>query len=721
MEHFTERFNRSLEGVYYTPAETEQFLASFGKPHCHRHKRVEYVDLICSLDLETTSFRTPEGAALGTMYVWMFGCNGAVMLGRTWAEFEGFFANFVWHFKLSAEKRRCVIFVHNDSFDFQFYRKHFVWHEIFARTEREPMYALSEGGLEFRCSYILTNSKLETVAKNLIRHHVPKMVGDLDYDLIRHYATPLTEKEIGYCLHDVLIIMALIYDRMQQEKGNIAKIPLTQTGYARRQCRSECLFKDKKARKYLDLMRDLQLTKAEYDVAKMAFSGGFTHASPYRVNSVGTVASYDFTSSYPAVMVAEKFPMGRGVEVPLSKIKSREDLNELCALYCCLMILEFDHINAVTEQDYYISESRCDSSGEDVFNGRIASADHLVICCTDVDWEVIQHCYEWKRFRIKRLWRYKKAYLPTPYVRTILNLYKQKTELKDVPGKEEEYARAKELLNSLYGMMATQIDRPEVIYTEDHHWDSKDVDLDKVLEDYNTDTRRFISYLWGCFVTAYARRNLWTAIFTLGGDYWYSDTDSVKVSNWEQHQDYFESYNQDITSKLEKACDYHHIDREYIRPKTIKGKEKPLGVWDFEGIMPRFKTLGAKRYLYTKINDNEEEELHITCAGVAKKPAVDYLMWRYKTIDSAFEHFEDGLVFPGRYKTEEGVKTGTGKMTHLYWDNEFQVDLTDYLGYTVIVHEESCINLSPADYNLGIAGAFKDFLKQYWTGIGVKG
>lgn len=451
MEHFGERFELSKQGVYYTPADTNAFLASFGKPGTHRHKKTDYLDLICALDLETTSFRSADDVALGTMYVWMFGCNGAVMIGRTWAEFEGFFANFCWHFKLSADKRRVLIYVHNNAFDFQFYRKHFLWTDIFARSEREPMYAVTTGGLEFRCSYILTNSKLETVVRNLIRYPVAKQVGDLDYDLIRTSSTPLTEKEIGYCIHDVLVIMSLIYDRMQQEGGNIAKIPLTQTGYARRECRAECLYHDKKARKYLYLMRDLTLSQDEYFVAKAAFSGGFTHASPYRVNTVGfDLGSFDFTSSYPAVMVAEQFPMSKGEEVPVNTIHSRDDLNALCAKGCCLMILEFDGITAVTEQDYYISESRCVATGEDAFNGRIASADTLTICCTDVDWEVIQQAYEWERFRVKRIWTYKRRYLPTPYVRTILQLYKSKTELKGVVGEEENYARSKELLNSLY-------------------------------------------------------------------------------------------------------------------------------------------------------------------------------------------------------------------------------------------------------------------------------
>ena len=61
---------------------------------------------------------------------------------------------------------------------------------------------------------------------------------------------------------------------------------------------------------------------------------------------------------------------------------------------------------------------------------------------------------------------------------------------------------------------------------------------------------------------------------------------------------YVKSYNKKVTEKLYQALKYHGLPLDSIAPKTIEGEPKPLGVWDFEGVYKRFKTLGAKSYIY---------------------------------------------------------------------------------------------------------------------------
>ena len=98
------------------------------------------------------------------------------------------------------------------------------------------------------------------------------------------------------------------------------------------------------------------------------------------------------------------------------------------------------------------------------------------------------------------------------------------------------------MLNSCYGMAVTDIVRPEIIYTDDWQ-DPLLPNLEKSIEDYNKSRSRFLFYPWGVWVTAYARRNLFTGICEFGSDYIYSDTDSIKVINISAHMDYINSYN----------------------------------------------------------------------------------------------------------------------------------------------------------------------------------
>ena len=84
---------------------------------------------------------------------------------------------------------------------------------------REPIYATTEGGLEYRCSFKLSGYALVKVGEHLTRHQVKKMVGDLDYSLIRTPITPLTDKEKNYILHDALVVLAYIKEEMEDTEG----------------------------------------------------------------------------------------------------------------------------------------------------------------------------------------------------------------------------------------------------------------------------------------------------------------------------------------------------------------------------------------------------------------------------------------------------------------------------------------------------------------------
>lgn len=662
-------------------------------------KKVLYFDTPCAFDIETTSFVSYNGEKTAIMYEWTLGVNGLVIIGRTWDEFLKCIEKLIECLDISLNKR-LVIYVHNLSYEFQFICKRFEWEKVFAIDNRKPVYATTTNGIEFRCSYLLSGYALAKLAQNLTIVKIEKLVGDLDYSLLRHSETPLTIKEKGYCVNDVKIVMAYIYERIQLD-GGITRIPLTKTGYVRQYCRNEC-FKNEKSKKYrknreyYDLMNELTIELEEYKQLKRAFQGGFTHANPFfSGKEVQHVGSDDFTSSYPCVMIAEMFPMSKAEIV---EIKSKDDLEYNLKYYCCLFDAEFINIDSKVLYDNYISISRCwDVEKPVVNNGRLVSAKRIRITLTEQDYNIIKVFYKSEHFGVSNFRRYKKSYLPTPLVKSILKLYSDKTTLKGVEGKEVEYLKSKEQLNSCYGMMVTDIIRD--CYTYIMEWGLDNPDFNTAIEKYNNSSNRFLFYPWGVWVTAYARRNLFTGIIEFGNDYIYSDTDSIKTVNREKHIEYINKYNEMIRNRLYRAMDFHGLSHDLIEPKTVKGEKKCLGVWDFEGYYERFKTLGAKRYMVQK-----DGKVNITVSGLNKKIAVPYLQQKFG--ERIFEEFKQGLYVPPEY---------TGKNTHTYIDNERSGILTDYLGNKCAYHELSAVHMEGSDYHLSLSKEYVDYLTEIKT------
>lgn len=668
---------------------------------------IRYLEISCAFDIETSSWRNRKGDKQACMYVWQFGICGHVFMGRTWQEFIQLYTALIELLDLSDE-RYMIVYVHNLAYEFQFMRKWFTWSKVFAIKSRTPVYARTDGGIEFRCSYILSGYSLEKLADQLQTYQIHKRVGALDYTLIRHSKTPLTPEEIGYCVNDVLVVMAYIDERITAD-GSIGKIPLTKTGYVRRYCKNQCFYtegkprrKDYKRVRFRDMIKRLTIEPEEYIELKEAFSGGFTHASAfYSGVTVNDVTSYDFTSSYPYVMVSEQFPMTKGKRV---KITSEAQFYDYLKYYSCMFRVDFYGLKDTFIYDHYISSSKCRNIQNAVRdNGRIVSADHLQITLTEKDFLIIRKTYEWDEMVISSFYVYERAYLPTDIVRAILKLYADKTTLKGVPGKETEYLASKEMVNACYGMMVTDIMQEDNKYENDIWLPAEPGDIQHALNVYNTSYGRFLFYPWGVWVTSASRYNLWTGIYELGEDYVYSDTDSIKAVNIDKHMDYINKYNERAKRKLEKACRVHGIPFEMTEPKTIKGEKKPLGVWDYDGHFDRFRTLGAKRYMV----DNDGD-INITVSGLNKHTTVPYLCdgWRINLKDKTpvndpFETFKTSLYVPGDY---------TGKMTHTYIDETCKGTIIDYMGNKTRYYEKSIIHLEKADYTLSVSQEYADYL-----------
>ena len=676
----------------------------------YRDKSIHYFNCACAFDIETTSFIDAHNEKCATMYEWTLGLNGLCMIGRTWQEFINVIGIIVDSMLLNKD-RRLIIGVHNLGYEFQFMRHYFEWEKVFAVDLRKPVYALTTNGIEFRDTLILSGYKLETVGKNLHTYKVAKMVGDLDYKKIRNSKTQLTEKEIGYCINDVKVVMAYLQECIDSE-SSISNIPLTKTGYIRRFVRNACFGNDIKEKNYkrydyMALMQNLTIEADEYKQLKRAFCGGFTHASPfYSGNVCENVMSMDLTSSYPTQLCLPKFPMSKGEK---HVIESKHDFESSLKLYCCLFDIELENVESKFMYDSYISRSRCVRCENPVIsNGRIVSADKLMITVTEQDYNIIKNVYTWTNMKVGNMIRYQRGYLPRDFVKSVLELYKSKTELKGLEGEDENgvpysvtYLSRKEMLNACYGMTVTDIVRSNIEYIDE--WTQSEPDLKDAIEKYNESKNRFLFYPWGVWTTACARTAVWAAIFNLKDDYIYCDTDSVKFKNPEEHMAFFEKYNRIITEQLNQTCEHFGFPQEYVHPKNNKGKEKQLGIWDFDGLYEKFKTLGAKRYLLKYANDSrngdESGQYSLTVSGLNKKITLPYLLDKYGT--DIFNKFDNNLYIDGKH---------TGKNTHTYIDDEKHGKLKDYQGNISDYHEYSCIHLSESDYSLSISQEYLNFL-----------
>lgn len=679
-------------------AEDIKELISNRKYKVEKSKKVKYISTVISFDIETSSFYD-AGEKRAIMYCWQSLIDNEIfIMGRTYDDMRLYFSILAEAFDTS-DDTRIIVWVHNLGYEFQFIRKWIEWSKVFAVDKRTPVYAVTASGIEFRCSYILSGYSLANLARQVGEN---KKVGDLDYSLIRTPKTPLYEKEIGYCFYDCYIVNKFIAKEIR-ENGGISKIPLTKTGYVRRYCRNECYRRKKgerggKYKHYRALMDTMQIDgEEEYAMLKRAFQGGFTHANCFAVGKVfENVASYDLTSSYPTVMLSEKFPMRSGREY---RPKNKQDFERVCKKYCAIFDIELTNISPLVWWEHPISASRCfKMDGAVVDNGRVVTAKVLRMTITNIDWDIIKRFYSFDKIRIGKMRVYWKDYLPRDFLNSILTLYEKKTELKGVSGREVEYSKSKEMINSCYGMTVTDIVRDEIVYQTDvEEWEtSACANIDGVINKYNASKNRFLYYPWGVFVTAYARRNLFSAILACGSDYLYSDTDSVKLTNAGNHAEYFKRYNQAITEKVSRCLRAKGINPERATPCTIDGRPKPLGVWDYEGTYKNFKTLGAKRYMC----EDKEGTYHLTVAGLSKS-AVEYIA--ELNPENPFEAFSEGLHIPG----EE-----TGKNTHTYIDEEAQGVVTDYLGEKYEYFERSFVHLEAATYDLSLSEEFTAFLEQ---------
>ncbi len=667
-----------------------------------------YLNSDFAVDIEVSSFYH-EGKKRAYPYLMTVNLCGNIIYCRYLSELQQIFKRLKLRYFLTS-KRRLMMFVHNLAYEFQFFRDICNFTEVFARTRLKPMKCFDTNScIEFHCSYTISGLKLSNLAKNLKTVKIEKLDGEeYDYKLIRHSETPLTEYELKYAEYDVLILHYWIQEEISKNEGKITKIPLTQTGYIRRDCR-QYIFDNCNKGKYKYMIKKSTPDTNCFICLHKAFAGGDTHANYIHVKQVlENVGSFDFASSYPAVMVKCKYPK----EFKRLKLVSTRMFESLLNSKACVFKIAFNKITA-KRHHHTLSLSKCESYKKDTIiidNGRVVEGEKITTYMTDVDYKDFIEFYDFEGRQLIDFYYSDYQYLPTPFINYILKLFKDKTELKGLKGELEEalYMKSKQHINGLYGMCVTNIANENAVYTD--KWEKyKNMTIEQelehlndVLEEYRNSYSSFLLYQWGVWVTAWARHFLRQTIMKIEDNskdidgFAYCDTDSVKIQDYEEHMTIIEEYNKQNEIDMTKAMEYHGIDLNSFKAYTIKGELKVLGNWEFEGVYNKFKTLGAKRYMYTTVATSQQEEYHLTVAGLNKNKALPYIMEH-----GGFEFFRKGMRIPPEY---------TGKSTHTYIDEYYNIDVIDYLGNVSNCQATHYIHLEEQEYNLSIEKQFKKFL-----------
>ncbi len=412
-------------------------------------KRKFYDNTIYTFDIETTSFlilnnkmipacdylkltkeEQEESLFMSNMYIWMFSINEQVYYGRTWSELRAFLLRIEYYG--TYEKK--FVYVHNLPYEFEFLRNCLKFKNVFARKCRKPMrFELDEFNFEFRCSLVLTNSKLEKLPHDYgFEDKVKKLTGNLNYDLIRNSKTILNEDELKYCENDCLVIYEYIKKELETY-GTMKGIPLTNTGHVRKELKEKTMTNYPYRNK---VRKSINTDGHIYNLLLKAFQGGYTHANWIYASTVinGDVDSWDFTSSYPYVMATFKFPSTKFK--PL-KIKKKE---QMIKEFAYLIHVKFFNIECKYFNNF-ISASKCINIKKGKYdNGRVMRADEIEIVLTDVDFNFICKSYGvTDNYEFIEVYYSVYDYLPIDFVNFVLEKYKNKTKYKNVPGMESVY------------------------------------------------------------------------------------------------------------------------------------------------------------------------------------------------------------------------------------------------------------------------------------------
>ena len=590
-----------------------------------RYRKI--IDCVCAFDIETTGLPDIEESV---MYVWQFQIGtDLTVFGRTWEQYKALLVKLSEY--LLNKGAYLFVYVHNLSYEFCWLKGiyDFEANEVFAVQRRKVLTCRMYDCIEYRCSYLLSNMNLRDYTRKMKVQHVKLL--DYDYNMALYPWSSLSVEQLKYCQNDVLGLVEAIQAEMHVEGDTLRSIPLTSTGFVRRDIRN-AINNDKHLRR--DFAQRLFPTEKQYRRLREAFRGGDTHGSRFYCDTIlENVHSYDRSSSYPDVLINYQYPM-----TPFCEQRyhiTEKDLHRWIyqhnrAVLMCVRLSDLRLKDPLWGCPYVTKDKSRNISNGIFFNGRVIAADSLETTITDVDYRIIAQEYS---YNIEVIELYLASYgeLPASVKGVILEYYRRKSELKGSTGDDEIfYHKSKNKLNACYGMAATSPCRVPINYDKgdrDFHYDL-DTPTSELLAQGKKST--FLPYTVGVWCTAHARYMLHLGIHHVIDygkehgtytDFVYCDTDSVKYIgdvDWTE----FNSRLQEISEKNHAYADAH-------------GKRYYMGVYDYDGTAEKFLTCGAKKYA-----SETGGKIKITVAGVNKRLGAVEL-----SAHGGLKALHDGFVF----------------------------------------------------------------------------
>lgn len=426
-------------------------LPRISKKHPGRKGKHEkcYINSINAFDIETS--RIPE-IEQSVMYIWQFQIGlDITVIGRTWYQYM----DFIERISRIAKNDTFVIYVHNLSYEFCFLKGvyDFETDEVFRTEPRKVLKCSMFNNIEYRCSYYLTNLSLDRFTRQMgVQNR--KLSGEkFDYSKIRFPETELTQYEIDYCINDVKGLVQALTKLFELDHDDIISVPLTSTGYVRRDLRNA--MKGYNHKQLQNMLPDLEI----YYRLEDRFRGGDTHRNRWLSNRIlNNVSSTDRVSSYPDVMLNCLFPMSKFYELPQCTMETLKQFIK-SGKYALLIRIAFHNISLKSMFDgaVYLSRDKCNHiiNGE-YDNGRVLSRDYLETCITSVDLSIILDHYKFTGSNPYKVYYRKYGKLPKMLTDVIMKYYKVKTELKGIPESDSDYiyyCNRKARLNSVYGCL----------------------------------------------------------------------------------------------------------------------------------------------------------------------------------------------------------------------------------------------------------------------------